>query len=99
MARPTPVSFETAEILAIQALGFLAQDPERLGRFLELTGLGPGDIRAAAGEPHFLAAVLDHIAGYEPLLNDFVAETGVDPLSIAPARAALGSKDWEREVP
>lgn len=99
MARPIPVSFETAEILAIQALAFLASDGERLGRFLELTGLGPDDIRAAASEPHFLAAVLDHIAGYEPLLRDFVAETNVDPLSIAPARAALGSKDWEREVP
>ena len=99
MARPIPVSFETAEILAIQALAFLAQDSERLGRFLELTGFGPDDIRAAAREPHFLAAVLDHIAGYEPLLRDFVAETNIDPLSIAPARAALGSKDWEREVP
>lgn len=99
MARPIPVSFETAEILAIQALAFLAQDGERLGRFLELTGIGPDDIRAAASEPHFLAAVLDHIAGYEPLLRDFVAETNIDPTSIAPARAALGSKDWEREVP
>jgi hypothetical protein len=99
MAKPIPVSFETAEILAIQALAFLAQDPERLSRFLELTGIGAGDIRAAASEPHFLAAVLDHIAGYEPLLRDFVAETDIDPLSIAPARAALGSKDWEREVP
>jgi hypothetical protein len=99
MAKPIPVSFETAEILAIQALAFLAQDPERLSRFLELTGIGVEDIRAAASEPHFLAAVLDHIAGYEPLLRDFVAETDIDPLSIAPARAALGSKDWEREVP
>jgi hypothetical protein len=99
MARPIPVSFETAEILAIQALAFLASDGERLGRFLELTGIGPDDVRAAAREPHFLAAVLDHIAGYEPLLRDFVAATDIDPLSIAPARAALGSKDWEREVP
>jgi hypothetical protein len=86
-------------MLAIQALAFLAADPERLNRFLDLTGLGVDEIRAAASEPHFLAAVLDHIAGYEPLLRDFVAETDIDPLSIAPARAALGSKNWEREVP
>ena len=33
---------------AIQALGFLAGDPERLGAFLAATGIGPESIRAAA---------------------------------------------------
>lgn len=99
MAKPPVVSRETAETLAIQALGFLAQDPERLGRFLALTGVEPDQIREVASEPHFLAAVLDHIAGYEPLLNEFVAATEIDPAVIQPARAALGSRNWEREVP
>src|SRR5262249_36350748 len=47
--------------LAVAALGFIAAEPERLGRFLALSGIGPDSIRAAAREPQFLAGVLDHI--------------------------------------
>jgi len=50
---------EAAESLAIQALSFIAQDPERLGRFLALTGIGPAEIRSAAAEPGFLTGVLE----------------------------------------
>ena len=46
-----------AESLAITALAFLAAEPERLGRFLALTGIGPESIRAAAHQPQFLLAV------------------------------------------
>src|SRR5215470_5179092 len=80
---------ERAEALAVAALGFIAAEPERLGRFLALTGLGPQSIRDAAREPHFLAGVLDHIAGDERLLVDFAAEHDVDPNEVMRARAAL----------
>src|SRR5262245_58106192 len=49
-----------AERLAIAALAFIAEEPERLGRFLALTGIGPESIRTAAHEPQFLLGVLDH---------------------------------------
>jgi len=45
-----------AEHLAIAALGFIAGEPERLGRFLAITGIGPDSIRAAAREPQFPSA-------------------------------------------
>jgi hypothetical protein len=77
------------EALAIAALGFLASDPERLSRFLALSGLGPGNLRQAAAEPSFLLAVLDHLAGDERLLVAFAAEHGVAPGAVAAARAAL----------
>ena len=38
MKRARPTS-ETAEMLAIQALGFIAEEPERLAAFLAVTGL------------------------------------------------------------
>ena len=39
MMRPkTPDSTEEAEITALKALGFLAADPERLSRFMDLSG-------------------------------------------------------------
>ena len=93
-----PLTKETAEGLAIQALTFIAVDGERLGRFLAITGIGPAQIRAAAQEPGFLIGVLDYLAGDERLLAAFAAEAGIDPGDVGKALAALGGH-WEREIP
>jgi hypothetical protein len=90
---------EDAEMMAIQALGFLAGDPERLGRFLAATGLGPADIRAAAREQAFLAGVLDHLAEHESDMLAFAEATGVAPERVARARALLSGPPVEREIP
>ena len=90
---------EAAEGLAIQALTFIAGDGERLGRFLAITGIGPAEIRSAAAEPGFLAGVLDYIASDERLLTEFATAAKVDPADLGHARAALGAKPWERELP
>jgi hypothetical protein len=87
---------EAAELLAVEALAYLAGEPERLGRFLALTGILPDTIRAAARDPGFLAAVLDHIAGDERLLVAFAGERGCDPAEVARARKALSGPDWDR---
>jgi hypothetical protein len=87
-----------AEQLAIAALGFIADEPERLGRFLAMTGLGPGSLRNAAREPHFLAGVLDHVAADETLLVAFAAQHEVDPDAVMRARDELGGL-WERDMP
>ena len=65
-----------AETLAIEVLSFLAADPTRLERFLALSGVGLDNLRAAAAEPGFLAAILDHLAADETLLLAFAAEPG-----------------------
>lgn len=78
-----------AETLGISALMFLAADGERLERFLSLAGIEAGEIRAAAAEPGFLGAVLDHLLNDERLLTEFAASEGLDPGAIAPARARL----------
>jgi hypothetical protein len=90
---------EAAEALAIQALNFLATEPERLGRFLALSGLGPESIRAAAAESGFLAGVLAHLAEDETLLVAFAAEAGVKPAEVDRARRLLAGRDFEREAP
>ncbi len=79
-------SRDWAETLAIAGLGFLASDGERLEPFLSLSGLDPGNLRAAAASPGFLAGVLDHLAANERLLLAFAAEAGRDPADIARAR-------------
>ena len=88
-----------AENVAIQALAFLAADPERLGRFLATTGIGPGEIRAAARERSFLAGVLDHIADDESAMLAFAQDAGLPPELIARARAALSGPPVERDIP
>ena len=90
---------EAAEALAVQALTFIAGDPERLGRFLAVTGIGPAEIRSAAGEPGFLAGVLDYLASDEALVMEFATETGANPASVGTARQVLGGGDWERDAP
>ncbi|HMF05918.1 MAG TPA: DUF3572 domain-containing protein [Methylocella sp.] len=80
---------EAAETVAIEVLGFLAEDSERLSRFLALSGLGPENLRAAAEDPAFLAAVLDHLASDEASLLAFAAKSGHEPAEIVRAREVL----------
>ncbi len=90
---------EAAETIAIQALNFLAEDPDRLGRFLALSGLDPRSIRSAAAESGFLAGVLSHLGSDETLLVAFAAAADVTPAEVDRARRLLAGGDWEREVP
>src|ERR1700681_4639390 len=78
-----------AEECALAAVSSTAAEPDRLGRFLAMTGIGPESIREAAREPRFLAGVLDHIAGDERLLLAFAAENEVDPDHVMLARDLL----------
>jgi hypothetical protein len=80
---------EVAEVLAIQALGFIAQDPERLGRFLAITGIGPSDIRQSARDRAFLVGVLDYVTSDEGLLVAFAGHAGIDPMTVVTAQNAL----------
>jgi hypothetical protein len=98
MRKPALASREAAEMLAIQALAFIAEDPERMAGFLSVTGIAPDAIRAAAREPDFLAGVLEHMLGNESLLIAFADSAGIDPAGIARARHALGG-EWERDLP
>jgi hypothetical protein len=98
MKSPSKASREAAEMLGIQALAFIADDSERLARFLAMTGIGPNQIRAAAREPGFLAGVLEHMLADESLLIGFADSAGIDPAQVARARSALGGK-WDRNSP
>jgi uncharacterized protein DUF3572 len=87
-----------AEILAIQALAFIAEEPERLNLFLVSTGIEAAEIRTAAREPGFLAGVLEHMLANESLLIAFAESAGIDPAALARARSALDPQG-KREAP
>lgn len=80
---------EEAETIAAQALAYLACEPQQFTRFLALTGLEIEDVRARAGSPQLLAAVLSHLTSDESLLLAFAAETHLPPEAVAPALAVL----------
>jgi hypothetical protein len=88
-----------ATSLAITALSFIAAEPERLGRFLALSGIGPESIRAAARDPAFLVGVLDHLCNDETILLAFAEQNDIDPQEVMRAREALAGPGWERETP
>jgi hypothetical protein len=94
-ARPLRITHESANSLAIDALAWLAADPERLDRFLALTGIDHGSLRAAASEPGFLSAVLDHLCTDESTLLAFATDLGKPPDMIGAAREILaGPSPW-----
>ena len=84
-----PINREAAEAVAIQGLAFLAEEPARIQRFFLVTGLDPAEIRARAGTPELLSAVLEHLAGDESLLLVFAASHNIAPESIGLAIRAL----------
>lgn len=90
MMRPkAPPQPEEADIVALNALAFLAAEPERLQRFMDLAGLDVQAIRASAAEPSFLGAVLDHLLADESLLLIFAEEQQMRPERIASLRRKL----------
>jgi hypothetical protein len=94
-SRPTR---KAAEMLAIQALAFVAEHPQSLSRFLDTSGISVEALRSAAREPGFLRGVLEHMLGDEPLLLAFAQSAGIDPAEVARAASALGAH-WERDLP
>ncbi len=99
MKKPVHNPREVAEIVAIQALSFIAGDPERLGPFLAESGLGPETLRTAAANPQFLASVLDFIMRDDATVKAFADASKLHPTNVAAARQVLGDPDWERDVP
>jgi hypothetical protein len=99
LRKPTHNPREVAEIVAIQALSFVAGDPERLGTFLAESGIGPETLRTAAANPHFLASVLDFVMRDDATVKAFAAASQLHPTNIAAAHQALNDPKWEREVP
>jgi hypothetical protein len=99
LKKPVYNSREVAEIVAVQALSFIAGDPERLGLFLAESGIGPETLRSAATDPHFLASVLDFVLRDDATVKAFASASQLHPTNIAAAQQALTDPHWERDVP
>ncbi|WP_105437406.1 DUF3572 domain-containing protein [Neorhizobium sp. T25_13] len=88
-----------AEETAGAILGWLANEPDMLGRFLALSGVQPNQLRNAVNDPGFLAGMIDFLMGHEPTLLAFCEATGTKPETVAAAwqqysGPGLGSGDY-----
>ena len=99
LKKPVQNPREVAEIVAIQALSFIAGEPERLGLFLAESGIGPETLRNAAADPRFLASVLDFVMRDDATVKAFASVSQLHPTNIAAAHQALNDPQWERDVP
>lgn len=93
MSDTAPIGASRAEAVAIKALHFIAEDRAELDRFMALTGVTPGELRAAASNPGFLVGVLDYLLGHEPTLLRFTESRRLPPEVVTEARQVLAGPE------
>lgn len=84
---------ESAQLLAIRALGWIAGQDEVFQAFMGATGASLSELRARAEDPAFLVAVLDFLLMQDDWVLGFAAEAGLRPEDPMQARAVLGGGD------
>lgn len=86
---PMSMSQDAAETFALKALAWLVGNDELFAVFMGSTGVGQDEVRARAGDPVFLASVLDFLLMNDAWIMEFcdTYQTAYDvPMQ---ARAAL----------
>jgi hypothetical protein len=88
---------ESADVIAIRALAWLVGNDELLPVFLGSTGASEADLRQRAGDPDFLASVLDFLLMDDAWVMAFCRAEGLPGEAPMRARAALpggGDPHW-----
>lgn len=80
---------EAAQLLALQALGWIASEDEVFPLFLSATGANLSDLRLRAADPDFLAAVLDFLLQDDRWVVAFCDAEGQAYTAPQSARAVL----------
>jgi hypothetical protein len=83
------VSHEAAQALALTALAYVLEDPDRAARFCGASGLAGADLAAQLGDAAFLGGVLDFVLEDEALLAGVAAAAGLPPEAVLGARRRL----------
>ncbi|GGG74282.1 hypothetical protein GCM10011415_23390 [Salipiger pallidus] len=91
------VSRDTAEIVGLQAVAWLASNDELLPVFLGSTGASVDDLRSGLQDPGFQGAVLDFILMDDAWIEQFCTARDLSPETPRMARAMLpggGEVHW-----
>ena len=89
MERTVESQLESAQLLALRALAWLATDVEQFQDFLAATGAGLDDVRTRAGDPDFHLAILDFLLMDDQRIMAFCDAHALPYTAPQTARAAL----------
>lgn len=84
---------ENAEMLALEALGWIAGNDDLLPVFVGATGADSAALRAGAADPAFLGSVLDFLLMDDAWIVAFCDAAGLGYEAPRNARAALPGAD------
>jgi len=82
-----------AHAIALLALATAVSDERRARRFLDLTGIGTDELRARAGEPELLAALIRFLEAHEPDLLAVADAMEVKPEVLVAVRRELEERE------
>ena len=88
---------ERAQTIGLQALAWLVGNDDLLPGFMGATGTAEADLRARAGDPVFLASVLDYVTMDDNWVIAFCDATGLtytDPLTARHAMPGAEQVHW-----
>jgi hypothetical protein len=88
---------ERAETVALEALGWIAGNDDLLPVFLGASGASEADLRAGAGDPAFLGAVLEFLCMDDAWVIAFCDARGLaytDPQAARQALPGGGEVHW-----
>jgi len=91
------VTEDRAEAVAIAVLGWLAGEDEVLSVFLGSTGASAEDLRAQAGDPAFLASVLEFVTMDDDWVRAACDGAGLaytDPMAARAVLAGPAGMHW-----
>ena len=91
----TSTNLQEASSIALQFIGFLVSDEERLERFSALSGMGLGDLKDGAENAVFQGFLLDYAMQDEALILSFAENHNISPEQLASARRALPGADHD----
>ena len=80
---------EAAQVIAIQALGWLVGNDELLPVFMGSTGTSAEDLKARVEDTSLLLSVMDFIMLEDQWVLDFCDVAGFDPNKLQSVRHAL----------
>lgn len=88
---------DSAEMIALKVLGWLASEEEVFPIFLGASGIDAGELKERAMEPTVLAAVLDFVTMNDDWVRDCCMATGLAPTDPMQARQSMpggGDVSW-----
>ncbi len=93
--KPTSITASEASSIALNLIGFIVSDEERLERFLASSGLMLSDLKDGAAKPQFQGFVLEYALQDEKLILDFALQSGNKAEIIQTARYSLPGATYD----